>query len=57
MEAILSQLKKDFHAKLNDVQSEKSNKSTIALLTEEELSELETVWIQHAIWKQNNLSA
>lgn len=54
MDTITSQLKKDFYAQLRSMQP-KSNgitTSSVSLLTEEELSELATVWIQLSVWKK-----
>ncbi|WP_237484120.1 hypothetical protein [Vibrio hippocampi] len=54
MEAVISQLKKDFYAHLrsSDGRNSSENSTTIAILTKEELSELENVWIQLAVWKK-----
>lgn len=56
MDAVVSQLKKDFYSKLGDAYT-KANDSGVAILTREELSELESVWIQLAVWKQKNINA
>ncbi|MGR5094466.1 hypothetical protein ACPV5O_05675 [Vibrio maritimus] len=54
MEAVISQLKKDFYAHLRSSNgaSASSTSKTMSLLTEEELAELENVWVQLAVWKQ-----
>ncbi|GAL30136.1 hypothetical protein JCM19239_2552 [Vibrio variabilis] len=54
MEAVISQLKKDFYAHLRSSNgaSASSTSKTMSLLTEEELTELENVWVQLAVWKQ-----
>ncbi|WP_171388515.1 hypothetical protein [Vibrio mediterranei] len=54
MEAVISQLKKDFYAHLKSANGASSCESsqTISLLTKEELAELENVWVQLAVWKQ-----
>lgn len=56
MDAVVSQLKKDFHSKLDDTYT-KAIESGSAILTNEELSELEAVWVQLAVWKQQNVKA
>jgi|TARA_Y100001956_G_scaffold11867_1_gene11061 hypothetical protein len=53
----ISNLKKEFYS---HVQSEQwadkySAKSTVSLLTQEELAELENAWIQLVIWKQKQV--
>lgn len=54
MESTVSQLRKDFQTKVNIKQSKNNPLSSAALLTEEELNELENVWIQLVTWKQSN---
>lgn len=52
MDAIIRELKKDFHSKLNALQAPSANKeSSLAVLTQEELKELEARWIELNIWK------
>lgn len=55
MDSITSQLKNDFYAHLRSMQAKNSGISTssVSLLTQEELSELESVWIQLAVWKKS----
>ena len=54
MDSRVSQLKKDFHAQISAMAQKNNTNSSIALLTEEELSELENAWIQLIVWKQND---
>ncbi|MCW8332923.1 hypothetical protein [Vibrio paucivorans] len=55
MESLISQLKKDFYARLNLLQRNAlpHTKPTLSFLTEEELRELETVWVELSVWKVN----
>ncbi|PJC87496.1 hypothetical protein CSW98_06280 [Vibrio sp. HA2012] len=53
MDSRVSKLKKDFHACLKAATQKSSVDSSIALLTEEELNELENAWIQLSVWKLN----
>ncbi|MCW8347002.1 hypothetical protein MD535_13435 [Vibrio sp. ZSDZ65] len=54
MEAAINQLKKDFYAHLKSYQEPKAANGfkTLSILTQDELAELENVWIQLAVWKQ-----
>lgn len=57
MDNVISNLKKEFYS---HVQSEQwadkySAKSTMSLLTQEELTELENAWIQLVIWKKKQV--
>ncbi|MBY6197824.1 hypothetical protein [Vibrio hangzhouensis] len=54
MEAVISQLKKDFYAHLKSSNGAVSGDApqTISLLTKEELAELENIWVELAVWKQ-----
>ncbi len=54
MEAAIIQFKKDFYAHIKSMHGAKAGeqKNTLAVLTEEELAELENAWIQLAVWKQ-----
>ncbi|WP_375749946.1 hypothetical protein [Vibrio sp. HN007] len=56
MDAIVSQLKKDFQSKLGDTYTS-ATESGASLLTREELSELEAAWVQLIVWKQKNVNA
>ncbi|WP_204250594.1 hypothetical protein [Vibrio vulnificus] len=55
MDTIKTQLKKDFYSQIYSLQSSASSHttSTLALLTEEEISELEALWIELVVWKKN----
>lgn len=54
MDSLISQLKKDFYAQISSLQSYTlpQSKPTLSLLTEEELRELENVWIELSVWKK-----
>lgn len=54
MEAVISQLKKDFYAHLKSSNGAVPGDApqTISLLTKEELAELENIWVELAVWKQ-----
>ncbi|WKY57066.1 hypothetical protein Q5H80_08635 [Vibrio sp. SNU_ST1] len=54
MDNVTSSLKKEFHTHVqSDKWAEKySAKSSISILTREELAELENAWVQLIIWKQ-----
>ncbi len=54
MESNISQLRKDFQAKVNIKHTGQCQLSSTSVLTDEELSELENVWIQLITWKQAN---
>lgn len=56
MESRISQLKKDFKNQILTLATEKE-RSTTSILTEEELVELQNLWVQHAIWKQTHATA
>ncbi|MDR9825579.1 hypothetical protein RCJ22_08190 [Vibrio sp. FNV 38] len=59
MKSIISQLKKDFYTQLSASQSTTlpHSEPTLSFLTAEELSELESAWIQLNIWKKNQAFA
>ncbi|UUM31636.1 hypothetical protein [Vibrio japonicus] len=48
-----TQLRKDFYAQISLLQAYTlpQTKPTLSLLTEEELQELEAMWIEHFVWK------
>lgn len=48
-----SQLRKDFYAQISHLQAYTlpQTKPTLSLLTEEELQELEAMWVEHSVWK------
>lgn len=54
METTISQLRRDFQAKVHLKKTAGHQYSGASLLTEEELSELENVWIQLITWKKAN---
>ncbi|MEL7291389.1 MAG: hypothetical protein AAGJ78_00760 [Pseudomonadota bacterium] len=49
----VSQLREDFYAHLSAIQAYAlpQTKPTLSFLTEEELRELETCWIELSVWK------
>ncbi|WP_167469888.1 hypothetical protein [Vibrio aquaticus] len=49
----VSQLRNDFYARIQAVQAYAlpQTKPTLSLLSEEELRELETLWIELSVWK------
>ncbi|WP_372449736.1 hypothetical protein [Vibrio metschnikovii] len=53
--SIISQLKKDFYAQISAFQSYAlpQQTTTLSLLTEEELKELEQIWVELAVWKRS----
>ncbi|MGR4990082.1 hypothetical protein [Vibrio sp. WZ-1] len=53
MDLVISQLKKDFYSQIRALQSPKLPQvtSTLAILSDEELQELENVWIELVVWK------
>ena len=55
MDSVISQLRKDFHAHIRAMQALKLPQvtSTLAVLTDEEIQELEAVWIELAVWKRS----
>ncbi|WP_175443202.1 hypothetical protein [Vibrio sonorensis] len=55
MDSLLTQLKKDFYAQISSLQSctLPQSQPTLSLLTEEELQELEHVWVELSVWKRN----
>lgn len=50
-----AQLKKEFYAQISHLQAYAlaQTKPTLALLTEEELLELESLWVEHSVWKNS----
>ncbi|MCL9781165.1 hypothetical protein M9194_06960 [Vibrio sp. S4M6] len=54
METLEIQLKKDFYAHIDSAQAYNQSQSfpTLNLLTQEELQELETVWIELCLWQR-----
>lgn len=52
MEPVITQLKKDFQARLWSVPANNRVGSTLSTLTQEELTELENIWVQLVMWQQ-----
>ena len=54
---IITQLKKDFYSRIRSIQTESVPQSqckpTLSLLTEEELKQLEQIWVELTMWKIN----
>lgn len=52
--SVITQLKKDFYAQISALQSYSlpQSKSTLSILTPEELKELEQLWVELAVWKK-----
>ncbi|PMH40684.1 hypothetical protein BCU70_11010 [Vibrio sp. 10N.286.49.C2] len=57
VEAAINQLKKDFYAHLKSFHEPKLGmvSKTLSTLTQDELAELENVWVQLAVWKQKQV--
>ncbi|ARV72929.1 hypothetical protein A8140_09470 [Vibrio campbellii CAIM 519 = NBRC 15631 = ATCC 25920] len=55
VDSVISQLKKDFYSQIRAFQSPKLPQvtPTLAVLTDEEIQELEAVWIELAVWKRS----
>ncbi|MBO0137441.1 MULTISPECIES: hypothetical protein [Vibrio] len=55
MDSVILQLKKDFYSQIRALQSPNLPQvtSTLAVLTDEEIKELEAVWIELAVWKRS----
>ncbi|MGY0613706.1 hypothetical protein [Vibrio sp. FJH11] len=53
MDSIISQLRKDFYANIRALQAPMMPQvtSTLSVLTDEEIQQLEAVWIEFAVWK------
>ncbi len=58
MESLLVQLKKDFYKNISSLQAYTLPQSqpTLIVLTEEELAELEHVWVELSVWQRNQAS-
>ncbi|EEZ00301.1 hypothetical protein KSS82_14435 [Vibrio mimicus] len=52
---IIAQLKKEFYAQLSALQAHSApqSKPTLSVLTDEELSQLEQMWIELCVWKKS----
>ncbi len=55
VDVVISQLKKDFHAHIRALQAPKLPQvtPTLAVLSDEEIQQLEAVWIEFAVWKRH----
>lgn len=55
MDTLLLQLKKDFYMNISSLQAYTlpHSQPTLNLLTEEELKQLEHVWVELSVWKRN----
>ncbi|MGR5540242.1 hypothetical protein ACPV5V_16800 [Vibrio campbellii] len=55
MDPVISQLKKDFYSQIRALQAPTLPQvtSSLAVLTDEEIQELEAVWIELVVWKRN----
>ncbi|WCP81235.1 hypothetical protein PQE20_04365 [Vibrio harveyi] len=55
MDSVITQLKKDFYSQIRALQSPKLPQvtSSLAVLTDEEIQELEAVWVELAVWKRS----
>lgn len=55
MDSVISQLRNDFYAHIRALQAPKLPQvtSTLAVLTDEEIQELEAVWIEFSVWKRH----
>ncbi|MCG3729100.1 hypothetical protein [Vibrio cincinnatiensis] len=53
--AVITQLKKDFYAQICAFQSYplSQGKTTLSLLTAEELKQLEQIWVELTVWKKS----
>ncbi|MDN3610207.1 hypothetical protein ACODM8_09185 [Vibrio ostreicida] len=54
MDSNITQLRKDFYAQISAMQAHclPQTKPTLSFLTEEELQELEALWIELSVWKK-----
>ncbi|MDA0147764.1 hypothetical protein [Vibrio sp. LaRot3] len=54
MESLLVQLKKDFYTHISSLQAYTlpQTKPTLTVLTDEELRELEHVWVELSVWQR-----
>ncbi|WP_194435664.1 hypothetical protein [Vibrio fluminensis] len=58
METLLIQLKKDFYRNISALQANTlpHSEPTLNVLTDEELKELEHVWVELSVWQRNQVS-
>ncbi|MDN3679883.1 hypothetical protein QWZ04_06005 [Vibrio tapetis subsp. quintayensis] len=52
MEPVVTQLKKDFQARIWAMPANNGANSTLSILTKEELNELENIWVQLVMWQK-----
>jgi hypothetical protein len=55
VDSVISQLKKDFYTRLSSLQgyTVPQSDSTLSLLTDEELQELQNRWVELKVWKKS----
>ncbi|ENM5786684.1 hypothetical protein QSX70_002162 [Vibrio metoecus] len=53
--SVVAQLKKEFYAQLSALQTHSApqSKPTLSVLTDEELRQLEQMWIELCVWKKS----
>ncbi|EMK6869365.1 hypothetical protein IG549_13840, partial [Vibrio cholerae] len=53
--SVVTQLKKEFYAQLSALQAHSApqSKPTLSVLTDEELRQLEQIWIELSVWKKS----
>ncbi|ENM5724343.1 hypothetical protein V4V56_000248 [Vibrio mimicus] len=53
--SVVTQLKKEFHAQLSALQAHSApqSKPTLSVLTDEELRQLEQMWVELCVWKKS----
>ncbi|USD66388.1 hypothetical protein [Vibrio sp. SCSIO 43136] len=56
MDMVVAQLKKDFQSRIALGAKSSVSKDTLALLTKEELTEIERIWVQLAMWQKQHSS-
>ncbi|RJX68370.1 hypothetical protein DZ860_17760 [Vibrio sinensis] len=54
VESLVLQLQRDFYAHINSLQAYTlpQTRPTLTVLTEEELKELENVWVELSVWQR-----
>ncbi|EGU30907.1 hypothetical protein RJD39_03580 [Vibrio scophthalmi] len=55
METMLLQLRKDFYSHISSLQAHTlpQSKPTLSVLTDDELKELEHVWVELSVWQRS----
>lgn len=53
--SVVTQLKKEFYAQLSALQAHSApqSKPTLSVLTDEDLRQLEQIWIELSVWKKS----